>query len=60
MKYDDGPMVVLATIGELELYVRQNSSHDIKRRREVRMALRALDGQVVLWPYEHIQVRIQL
>ena len=24
------------------------------------MALRALDGQVVLWPYEHIQVRIQL
>lgn len=26
------------------------------RRREIRMALRALDGQVVQWPYEHIRL----
>ncbi|KAI0348576.1 hypothetical protein BDW22DRAFT_1319309 [Trametopsis cervina] len=56
MKYDDGPISVISEIADLEAYVRQNSSHDIQRRREVRLALRALDGQVVHWPYEHIQL----
>ncbi len=49
-------MAILNEMSDLELYVRQNSSHDIRRRREVRLALRALDGQVVAWPYEYVQV----
>ena len=57
IRYDDGTLVALREVAELELYVRQNSSHDIQRRREVRMALRALDGLVVTWPYEYNQVR---
>ncbi|KAI0695179.1 hypothetical protein BC835DRAFT_1273773 [Cytidiella melzeri] len=56
MKYDDGPVAVISEVADLEMYVRQNSSHDVQRRREVRLALRALDGQVVHWPYEHIEV----
>ncbi|KIP11367.1 hypothetical protein PHLGIDRAFT_99506 [Phlebiopsis gigantea 11061_1 CR5-6] len=55
IRYDDGPLVTLSEPAELELYVKQNSSHDIQRRREIRMALRALDGLVVNWPYEHVQ-----
>ena len=58
IRYDDGPLVALGELAELELYVKQNSSHDIQRRREIRMALRALDGLVVNWPYEHVQVII--
>ena len=50
-------MAIISEIADLESYVRQNSSHDIQRRRELRIALRALDGQVVHWPYEHIEVR---
>jgi hypothetical protein len=39
-------------------YIDQNSSPDIQRRRFVRIALRALEGQIVHWPYEHIEVYI--
>ncbi|CAL1695681.1 unnamed protein product [Somion occarium] len=56
LRYDDGPLAVLRDVSDLELYVKQNASRDIMRRREVRMALRALDGKVVQWPYEHIQL----
>jgi hypothetical protein len=56
MKYDDGTMAVLSDILEFEEYISQNSSQDIRRRREIRLAIRALDGQTVIWPYEHIRV----
>lgn len=46
---------MISEIADLELYVKQNSSHDVQRRREVRLALRALDGLVVHWPYEYTQ-----
>ena len=36
--------------------MRQNTSPDISRRREIRLALRALDGKIVTWPYDHIIV----
>ncbi|EIW64596.1 uncharacterized protein TRAVEDRAFT_55490 [Trametes versicolor FP-101664 SS1] len=55
MRYDDGPEVVLSEVRDLEHYVHQNSSEDIARKRQLRMALRALDGQIVRWPYDHIQ-----
>ncbi|KAI0778259.1 hypothetical protein BD413DRAFT_103537 [Trametes elegans] len=55
LRYDDGPEVVLSEVRELEAYVQQNSSEDILRKRQVRMALRALDGQIVRWPYDHVQ-----
>lgn len=40
----------------MEEYVRQNTSPDISRKREIRLALRALDGRIVTWPYDHIIV----
>ena len=56
MKYDNGKLAVLKDVLEFEEYIAQNSSSDIRRRREIRTAIRALDGQTVLWPYEHIRV----
>lgn len=50
-------MAVLSEVADLEEYVKQNSSHAVTRRREVRMALRVLDGQVVHWSYEYQRVR---
>nr|GAT44157.1 predicted protein [Mycena chlorophos] len=52
--YDDGPLVALQDISDLEAYIKQNSSRRVCRKREVRMALRALHGQIVTWPYLHI------
>ena len=40
----------------MEEYVRQNTSPDVSRKREVRLTLRALDGKIVTWPYDHIIV----
>ncbi|KAJ3871562.1 hypothetical protein F5051DRAFT_433758 [Lentinula edodes] len=45
---------ILRNLRKLEEYVAQNSSGQIQRKREVRMALRALEGQTVRWPYNHI------
>lgn len=56
MRYDNGNLAVVSDLGELELYVEQNSSRRIQRKREIRMALRALEGQTVRWPYKHIIV----
>ncbi|KAI0724627.1 hypothetical protein C8T65DRAFT_7352 [Cerioporus squamosus] len=55
IQYDDGPELVLSEVGELERYLQQNSREDIMRKRQVRMALRALDGQYVRWPYDHVE-----
>ena len=56
LRYDDGPMAVLNNLSDLEQYVVQNSDSEIQRRREIRIALRALDGQRVHWPYRHVNV----
>jgi len=58
IRYDDGPYAVLSSPSDLEIYITQNSSPDIERRRHVRMSLRALEGRVVQWPYDHIHVSI--
>ncbi|KAI0068240.1 hypothetical protein BV25DRAFT_1867258 [Artomyces pyxidatus] len=55
IRYDDGPLAVLQEVSDLEQYVAQNSSPDIRRRREIRMALRALDGKTVFWPHRYIR-----
>ncbi|KAI0335198.1 hypothetical protein GY45DRAFT_1416939 [Cubamyces sp. BRFM 1775] len=55
IRYDDGPELVLSEVRDLEHYLHQNSSEEITRKRQVRMALRALDGQIVRWPYDHVQ-----
>lgn len=57
MRYDDGPLVVLDKLADLEDYIRQNSSSDIARKRQVRLLLRALENQSVVWPYDHVVVR---
>lgn len=36
--------------------MRQNTSPDVARKREIRLTLRALDGKIVTWPYDHIIV----
>ena len=40
----------------MEEYVRQNTSPGVSRKREIRLALRALNGKIVTWPYDHIIV----
>ncbi|KAG7450562.1 uncharacterized protein BT62DRAFT_884109 [Guyanagaster necrorhizus] len=54
LRYDSGSYAVLQEVADLEAYISQNSLHSIRRRRHIRLSLRALDGQVVKWPYEHI------
>lgn len=56
IRYDDGPLAVLRDTSELQEYIAQNTSRDIQQRRQVRISLRALEGQRVVWPYEHITV----
>lgn len=58
MRYDDGPIVVLTHLEDLEKFISQNSQPGIQKRRQVRLALRALEDQTVYWPYEHITVSI--
>ncbi|THV07730.1 hypothetical protein K435DRAFT_772567 [Dendrothele bispora CBS 962.96] len=54
MRYDDGRLAVLQDLHQLSSYVSQNASPEIQRKRELRMALRALEGQTVRWPYQSI------
>ncbi|KAJ7244762.1 hypothetical protein B0H12DRAFT_1211560 [Mycena haematopus] len=54
IRYDDGPTAVLQDVADLEAYIKQNSSRKVQRKREIRMALRALEGRIVVWPYIHI------
>ncbi|PFH54435.1 hypothetical protein AMATHDRAFT_19 [Amanita thiersii Skay4041] len=53
LRYDDGGLAVLHEIHILEEYVKQNMRRDIQKKRQIRLALRALDGLRVRWPYEH-------
>ncbi|GAA5993738.1 hypothetical protein JCM10908_001061 [Rhodotorula pacifica] len=52
-RYDDSPAqpLHLITVDELELLVSQNSSAQVQAARRVRLALRALDGQIVFAPH---------
>jgi hypothetical protein len=43
-------------MSDLELYISRNINPDVQRGRQIRMALRALDGQMVTWPYAHTYV----
>lgn len=56
IRYDDGPLKVIREMSDLEMYVTQNSSPDVQRKRQIRMALRALDGQNIIWPYNHVKL----
>ncbi len=38
------------------MYVHQNENPGIQQRRCLRLALRALDRQIVTWPYTHVEV----
>jgi hypothetical protein len=60
LRYDDGPLTVLSDLSDLEQYVVQNSEAEIQRRRDIRVALRALDGQKIYWPYRHVNVSPRL
>ncbi|GJJ08808.1 hypothetical protein Clacol_003027 [Clathrus columnatus] len=55
MKYDSGQTIALRTFDEFQDYVRQNEDKEVCQRRNIRLALRSLDGQVVRWPYTYIQ-----
>lgn len=53
-------MAVLNGLSDFEQYVALNSKTEIQRRREIRIALRALDGQKVHCPYLHVNVSTSL
>ncbi|KAF9496158.1 hypothetical protein BDN71DRAFT_1482328 [Pleurotus eryngii] len=54
IQYDDGPLTIIQGAKDLGEYITQNSDPDIRKRRDIRLALRALDGQVVNWPHRHV------
>ena len=56
IQYDSGPLAVLKTTSDFEAYISQNNNWEIQRWRRVRLSLRALEGQQVVWPYEHVMV----
>ncbi|KAL1720708.1 hypothetical protein EV715DRAFT_196531 [Schizophyllum commune] len=45
IRYDEGPLAVIRELADFEEYIQQNSSPDIRRRKHVRLCLRALEGQ---------------
>lgn len=53
---DDGPLVIIKEVSDLQSFVAQNNYHEVQRKRQIRMALRALDGKTITWPYEYIKV----
>ncbi|KAF5374814.1 hypothetical protein D9758_000330 [Tetrapyrgos nigripes] len=55
IRFDDRRLAVLQDLNSLTLYVAQNSSPKVQRKRQIRMAIRALDGQTVRWPYQDIK-----
>ncbi|CAG7849321.1 SubName: Full=Uncharacterized protein {ECO:0000313/EMBL:CCA70937.1} [Serendipita indica DSM 11827] len=55
IRYDQGGQAVLESLHELEHYVFQNEDPSVRFRRDLRMALRCLDAQIVIWPYKHIE-----
>jgi len=57
ISYDDGLKTVIRDLHDFQRYITQNSSPEVRRRREIRLALRSLDGQTVFWPWRHVQAR---
>ncbi|KAG8849341.1 hypothetical protein FRB96_000877 [Tulasnella sp. 330] len=56
MRYDHGTIVTLSSLDQLETFVMQNLDPWILEKRRLRLALRALDGQRVRWPYTHSEL----
>lgn len=54
IRYDSGPLAVLKHASEFEAYISQNNNWEVQRWRQVRLSLRALEGQKVVLPYEHV------
>ena len=53
MRFDDGRIAVLDSIEQFSWYLEQNQNPDVKRSKELRLALRSLNGLKVQWEYEH-------
>lgn len=49
---------MLRTVTELDSYIKLNDDPAVQKKRQIRMALRALDGQTVYWPYNYTKVFI--
>ncbi|KAJ1043173.1 hypothetical protein NDA10_005586 [Ustilago hordei] len=59
LRYDEGNIqsVSLTCVKELEAYIEQNSDPQVRNKKMVRQALRALEGQKIFCPYvENVQV----
>ncbi|KAG8929858.1 hypothetical protein FRC02_004984 [Tulasnella sp. 418] len=56
VRYDRGGFAILKTLEHFETFIEQNTDPDVVKRRELRLALRALDGQVAFWPYTHTEL----
>ena len=59
IRYDSGELAVLNKLHQFEEYIHQNEGVAVQEKRSIRMALRALDGFLVRWPYTHTQVTYQ-
>jgi hypothetical protein len=57
VRYDiSGTVVAITNLSDVEEFVRQNETRIVEKQRELRIALRSLDGMVVQWPYTHTEV----
>lgn len=57
IRFDVGPLAVLNREQQFQRYIEQNRSREIRQKRQIRMAFRALEGQIVHWPHDYKQVR---
>lgn len=57
IRYDDGTQGIIRNVQDMQMYVEQNEGDAVRTRRHVRLALRALDGEVVQCVYQDIKVR---
>ncbi|XP_006454307.1 hypothetical protein AGABI2DRAFT_197252 [Agaricus bisporus var. bisporus H97] len=55
IRHDDGHTSVLQDAEDLQSYIAQNSDPDVRKRKYVRLSLRALENQAVIWPYDHFE-----
>lgn len=55
-RFDDGGGSILNRIEQFDAYVHLNKSKEVQKKRQLRLAIRALDGQICSWPYEYREV----
>ncbi|CAE6445855.1 unnamed protein product [Rhizoctonia solani] len=56
IRYDSsGTVVAITNLNDIEDFIHQNETRIVEKQKELRVALRCLDGVVVQWPYTHTE-----